>query len=135
MADELFRLESGESLLGKWTLNYIPSTGERYLGKLSVTNKRVIFIAQFDVGAIAKAAAGLTAAAALAGTLGLNNAWVKCEESLVSFAIPKPNIKQVEPKKSFFSKSVKLTLDNGSVHVFHYGILSVNKIVAAIQAA
>jgi hypothetical protein len=134
MAEELFPLESGENLLGKWTLNYIPSTGKRYLGKLSITNKRILFFAQFDVGAIAKATAGLMGAAAVAGALGLNNAWVKCEENLVSYAIPKTSIRQVEPRKSFFSKSVKLTLDNGSVHIFHYGIMPITKLVAAIQA-
>jgi len=133
MAEELFPLESGENLLGKWTLNYIPSSGERYLGALKVTNKRVIFNAQFDISAIVKAAAGLVGAAAVAGALGLENAWVKCDEDLVSFAIPKSSIKKVEPKKSFFSKSVKIILDNDSVHVFHYGILSINKLVDAIQ--
>jgi len=135
MTEELFPLDSGENLLGKWTLNYIPSDGKRFLGNLKVTNKRLIFNAQYDVGAIAKAAAGLVGAAAVAGALGLNNAWVKCEENLVSFAIPKQSIRQVEPKKSLFSKSVKLTLENDSVHVFHYGILSISKLVTAIQAA
>ncbi len=107
-----------EKLINHWTLLYSSPKGEKYNGKLYVTNQRLIYDAQFDMSA-----AGIV------------------EESLfikwgseAYIVIPKSRIKTIEPQKSFFAKKVVLTLDTGEKHVFNYGMLNIDPVVTAIQA-
>ena len=112
-----FQLEPGESEIDSWTILYVPPKGGKYNGKLTVTNKRLLYDAKFDVS--------------FGGMI---------EEALfVKFGsegyvvIPKDRIKNTEVKKSLFSKKVILTLDNGEVHTFDYGALNVDKVAEAIN--
>jgi len=112
-----FTLDPGETEIGNWTLLYVPPKGGRYNGKLVVTNKRLLYDAKFDVS--------------FGGMI---------EEALfVKFGsegyvvIPKDRIKNAEVKKSFLSKKVILTLDNGEQHTFDYGALNVDKVADAIN--
>ena len=41
--------EADENVIDEWTLNYLPSEGGRYNGKLAITNKNIYFFAQFSV--------------------------------------------------------------------------------------
>lgn len=125
-------MRSGETELGKWTINYLPPSGGRYLGTLTVTNQRILFETRFDVSAITGAAVGLAGAAVAASALGLNKAYVTYRENLINVAIPKEEIKDVNAQEKFFSKKVILTLKDGSVHAFDYGMLSVKKISEVI---
>ena len=109
-------LEHGEAELGDWTLNYIPPSGGRYTGKLIVSDRRLLFDAKFDTS--------------LTGTLK--------ELLIVSgshgyLSIPKGSIRSVDVKKSMMKKKVIVTLHDGTEHTFDYGMLSVDKVAAAIQ--
>ena len=42
-------LQPGETNLGTWTLLYLPPSGGKYNGKLTVTSKRLLYDAMFDV--------------------------------------------------------------------------------------
>ncbi len=112
-----FDLEPGESEIGNWTVLYVPPKGGKYNGKLLVTNKRLLYDAKFDVSA-----KGLIEEALLVkfGSEGY-------------VIIPKDRIKNVEVKKSFFSKKVLLTLDNGDIHTFDYGALNIDPVAEAIK--
>lgn len=105
-------LEPNEQELGKWTINYLPPGGGKYLGKLVVTNQRLLFEAQFD----ASVQALITGATFAEGML----------------IIPKEVIQKTEPKSSFFKKKVTITLEGGEQHVFDYGMLGIKKLVEAI---
>ena len=112
-----FNLDPGETEIGNWTILYVPPGGGKYNGKLVVTNKRLLYDAKFDVS-----------------PKGL------IEEALfVKFGsegfvvIPKERITNVEISKSFFSKKVILTLDNGEKHTFDYGALNIDKCAEAIK--
>ncbi|MCA9674229.1 MAG: hypothetical protein KC464_04225 [Myxococcales bacterium] len=110
-----FELQPGEAELGTWTLNYVPPAGGRYLGKLAVTNQRLLFDAQFDTS--------------LTGVLG--------ELFITSgshgyLSIPKAKIEHTEVKRGFFKKKVIVTVA-GKDHVFDYGMLSVAKLASAIE--
>jgi hypothetical protein len=96
---------------------YMPPGGGKYNGKLKITNQRLIYDAQFDVSA-----AGMLSEA-------LFVKWGS--EGVV--VIPKARIVKAEPQKSFFAKKVALTLDDGSVHTFSYGMMNIDPVVAAIQ--
>lgn len=111
-------LQPEEKLINHWTLLYSSPKGDKYNGKLYVTNQRLIYDAQFDMSA-----AGIV------------------EESLfvkwgseAYIVIPKSRIKSIEPQKSFFAKKVVLTLDNGEKHIFNYGMLNIDPVVSAIQS-
>lgn len=43
-----YNLPPGEAPIDTWTINYHPQTGPRNSGKLTVTNKRLIYHAQLD---------------------------------------------------------------------------------------
>jgi hypothetical protein len=109
-------LDPGERELGDWTLNYVPPDGGRYTGKLIVTDRRLLFDAKFDTS--------------LTGTL---RELVVVGGSYGYLSIPKERISSVDTKSSMLKKKVEVTLDDGSVHVFDYGMLSVAKVSEAIQ--
>ncbi len=112
-----FQLEPGENEIDTWTILYIPPKGGKYNGKLTVTNKRLLYDAKFDVSF---------------GGMIEETLFVKFgSEGYV--VIPKERIKNTEVKKSFLSKKVILTLDNGEVHTFDYGALNVDKVAEAIN--
>ncbi len=112
-----FTLNEGENLLGKWTLNHLPPTGGRYTGVLTVTDERLLFDARYDTS--------------LAGAIDEAIFFKRGSEFYLQ--ISKTMIKNVEVSSSFFSKKVLVTLNDGSVHTFHYGMLSVAKIAEAIR--
>lgn len=127
-------LESGEQLLGTWTLNYLPPKEGRYLGKFFVTNKRLFFQTQFDMSGIAGGLEKLGAAAAVGAALGLNQVYVRYEEQMLNIVIPKGEIKDAQKTKKGLIKQIIVTLKDNSVHTFDYGILSVDKIFEAVKA-
>jgi hypothetical protein len=106
-------LQPGEAVIDTWTLFYVPPDGGKYNGKLTVTNKRLLYDAKFD--------------ASLIGVLGDRAAKGYLE-------IAKDDISDVEVKKSFFSKKAIVTLTDGSQHVFDYGAMNIDKCAEAIKA-
>lgn len=111
-------LQPDEKKIDTWTILYNSPKGDKYNGKLTITNQRLIYDAQFDVSA--------------SGII---------EESLfIKFGseayivIPKSRIKSVEVEKSFFAKKAIITLDNNERHVFNYGMLNIDPVAKAIQS-
>ena len=111
MSDD--NLMNGEPIIDQWTLNYLPSDGGRYVGKLVVTDQSVYFMAQFSVefsgDAVQSAEGGIR--------------------------IPKSAITKVEAKtKMWIFKRAHLHLSDGTVHVLDRGAMSVAPIIEAINA-
>ena len=112
-----FKLDEGESIIDKWTILYVSPKGGNFNGKLTVTNKRLLYDAQFDISMD-----GL-----------LEEALFHKFGSEAYIVIPKDKIKDVAVKKSFFKKKIILTLDNGQEHIFDYGMLNIDKVAEAIS--
>ena len=110
-------LEEGETSLGTWTIMYLPPGGGRYNGSLNVTDRRLIYDAKFDI----------SASGVVDDALFLK--WGS--EGYV--VIPKDRISRVEAKKSFLAKKVVVALDDGQEHVFSYGMMSIDKVLDAIN--
>jgi hypothetical protein len=110
-------LQNGETVIDTWTILYIPPGGGKFNGKLMVTNKRLLYDAKYDVSA-----KGLLSEAMFAkwGSEGF-------------LEIDKQDIKDVTTEKSFLAKKIILTLGDGSKHIFNYGVLNIDKVVAAIN--
>lgn len=106
-------IRAGETIIGAWTLFYLPPDGGKYNGKLTVTNQRLLYDAKLD--------------ASLLGVLG--NQMV--EGRLV---IEKSAIDGIEVQRKLFSKRATVTLADGSRHIFDYGAMNIDKCVAAIEA-
>ena len=106
-------LQPGENAIDTWTLLYTPPAGGSYNGKLTITNRRLLYDAKWD--------------ASVLGTLG-NRA------ASGQLVIDKSDIAKVEVQKKLLSKKAILTLADGSVHVFSYGAMNIDKVVAAIEA-
>lgn len=112
-----FEMLPDERELGRWTLNYLPPGGGRYTGPLAVTNQRILFDAKFTTSVLGT----LRELIVYKGTWGY-------------VAIPKIRIKKVDISSGLMRKKVLVTLDNGEVHTFDYGMLGVQKIAEAVNS-
>jgi len=110
-------LLTDENIIDTWTLIYSPPKGGKFNGKLTVTNKRIIYDAQFDMSAKA---------------IIEESFMVKMGPGHV-MAIPKAMIKQVDADKSFFAKKAVITLTTGEKHVFNYGMMNIDPVIDAIR--
>jgi len=108
----------GETKIDTWTIMYVPPKGGKFNGKLTVTNKRLLYDAKFDVSAKGIMEEFLFVKWGSEGYLEIN----------------KEDITNVEVSKSFLSKKCILTLKDGSKHTFDYGAMNIDKCVAAIEA-
>jgi hypothetical protein len=113
-----FTLLPDETIIDTWTILYVPPGGGKYNGKLTVTNKRLLYDAKYDVSA-----KGL-----------ISEAMFMKWGSEGYLTIDKADIKDVQVEKSFLAKKAIVTLSDGSKHIFNYGALNIDKCVAAINA-
>lgn len=118
MAKFPFTLAADETIIDTWTILYIPPGGGKYNGKLTITNKRLLYDAKYDVSAKGLLSEALFIKWGSEGYLEIN----------------KSDITNVDVDKSFLAKKAILTLNDGSKHTFNYGALNIDKVVAAIKA-
>jgi len=111
-------LLQNEQKIDTWTILYTSPKGDKYNGKLTVTNQRLIYDAQFDVS--------------LSGIVDETLFMKFGREAYI--VIPKARIKSSETQKSFFAKKAIITLDNDEKHIFNYGMLNIDPVLKAIQA-
>jgi hypothetical protein len=111
-------LQPDEVNLGTWALLYLPPNGGKYNGKLTVTNRRLLYDAMFDVSLKGMVTEAITIKWGSEGYL----------------EIEKSSIQSIEVQKKLLSKKCILTLTDGTRHTFDYGALSIDKTVAAIEA-
>ena len=112
-----FTLLPDEQVIDTWTILYIPPGGGKYNGKLTITNKRLLYDAKYDVSAKGLLSEALFIKWGSEGYL----------------EISKTDISDVQVEKSFLAKKAILTLTDGSKHTFNYGALNIDKVVAAIN--
>jgi hypothetical protein len=115
--DEI-QLRDGERAIDRWGILYHAPGGGKYNGKLLVTSQRLCYDPQLDYSSLSTVLAG--------------EYLVKAEKG-GHVEIPKDRIRNVEVKKSLFAKRAILTLDDGSVHSFDRGMMSIDAVAAAIQ--
>lgn len=105
-------LQPNEATIDIGSINYMSLDGKVVVGKLTVTNQRLLFLPQHDADSF---------------SLSIYN-----KGGMVSLS--KPDIKKVSAQKSLLSKKILVTMADNSMHTFHYGILSIDKLVTAIQS-
>ena len=113
-----FTLAADEQIIDTWTLLYIPPGGGKYNGKLTITNKRLLYDAKYDVSAKGLLSEAMFIKWGSEGYLEIN----------------KSDITDVQVEKSFLSKKAILTLTDGTKHTFNYGAMNIDKVVTAINS-
>ncbi len=115
-----------------WTINYLPSEGGRYTGKLAVTADGLRFETLYEssnntvVKAIFLDVATFTAA-------GGHTVYRYSNDEEATVELPAAEISDVKAAKKGLMKRAVVTMVNGEEFVFDYGMLSVKKLVAAID--
>ena len=118
---------------GSWTINYVPEEGGRYTGILEVGDTKLQFETLYEssnktiVKAIFLDVATFTAA-------GGHNVYRYSNDESATVELPAADIDRVEAEKSGMTKRAVVTMKNGERFVFDYGMLSVKKLVAAIES-
>jgi hypothetical protein len=112
-----FALLPEENVIDTWTLIYSPPGGGKYNGKLTVTNKRLLYDAKYDVSAKGLLSEAMFVKWGSEGYLEINKA----------------DITSVKAEKSFLAKKALVSLSDGSVHSFNYGVLNIDKVIEAIN--
>ncbi len=126
--------EVGETLINKYTINCIPFEGERFLGKLYVTDKALYYDAQYDMSKEGIKNQLLNSAKVAGGhALLISKEIVDQWKSKGYMYIPKSEIKEVIKKSSFIKKTITLVLSDDQKVVFDYGMMSVNKLEQDIK--
>jgi hypothetical protein len=111
-------LQLNETKIDTWAILYIPPNGGKYNGKLTITNKRLLYDARFDASAKGLLSETLFTKWGSEGYLEINKA----------------DIKDVQVEKSFLAKKAIVTLTDNSKHTFNYGALNVDKVAEAIMS-
>lgn len=121
-------------VLGEWTINYLPEEGGRYTGTLSVSDENVGFTSLYESSnkTIVKAIFADVGSFAAAGGHTVYR-YSNDEEARID--LPVSELAGAEAvKKGLMSRAV-ITMSGGETFVFDYGMLSVKKLVAAIESA
>lgn len=113
MATSDIDMDPGETAIDTWTLFYVPPEGGKFNGKLTITNRRLLYRATDD--------------ASFAGVLRNRAARGFLE-------IGKDEISDIAVHKKLLSKKAVVTLADGSVHTFDYCAMNIDKCVAAMEA-
>ncbi len=111
-------LQPNELKIDTWTILYIPPNGGKYNGKLTITNKRLLYDAKYDVSAKGLLSEAMFIKWGSEGYLEINKA----------------DIKDVQVEKNFLAKKAIVTLTDDSKHTFNYGALNVDKVAEAIKS-
>ncbi|HSR45649.1 MAG TPA: hypothetical protein VLT15_10560 [Acidimicrobiia bacterium] len=120
--------------LGNWAVNYLPDEGGRYTGKLNLTDEKLTFVSLYESGnkTIVKAIfldVGSFAAA------GGHTVYRYSNDDEARVELPVNEITGVKATKRGLLKQAVVTMQGGEEFVFDYGMLSVKKIVEAIETA
>ncbi len=113
-----FNLLPDEQIIDTWTLLYLPGGSAKYNGKLTITNKRLLYDAKYDISAKGILSEAMFVKWGSEGYLEIN----------------KSDIRDIKVEKNFLSKKAILTLMDETKHTFSYGAMNIDKVVDAINA-
>jgi len=116
-----------------WVINYIPEEGGRYTGKLDVGTEKLRFVSLYESSnsTIVKAIFLDVVTFAAAGGHTVYR-YSNNDEAIVE--LPGSDIAGVEARKKGLMKRAVITMKDGQVFVFDYGLLSVRKLVESIKS-
>ncbi len=134
--------ETEERELGHWTVNYVPPDGGRFTGRLQITDQAIVFASKQDMGAInddllksfGLPRAARNAVGDFAGTGSRGGVRREIRDEHFTLRLERSHVLSFTAGKRMLLNRVTVAMDDGSTHVFDYGLLSVKKMVAAWEA-
>jgi hypothetical protein len=114
-----------------WTINYLPEDG-RLTGKLHVRDDEVAFEALYD-SSFRTIAKNIGLAAGALAASGGHLAYLRDNGEEAEVVIPTSSIVRARAAKKGLMKRVVIQLSDNSEHTFEYGMLSVKKLVDAVN--
>ena len=118
---------------GQWILNYLPEEGGRYTGELTVSAEKVRFVSLYESSNKTIVKAIFVDVATFAASGGhMVYRYSNNEEAIVE--LPIEDIASVGAQKKGLMKRVVITMKDGSVFVFDYGLLPVKKLADRIES-
>jgi hypothetical protein len=129
-----FPFETGEHILGQWSVDYVAPSGCRVPGHLAVTGRRVLFAGPAGADCWQKYLVGPVDAAAVAYALDLDTEHVRYEDERLFFAIPKAHVEDITTDHALINHAICIKLkNNGSIQTFERHLLPVGAMARAIQ--
>ncbi len=119
--------------LGEWAVNYLPEEGGRYTGKLAVTDEKVTFVSLYESSNRTVVKAIFLSVGSFAAAGG-HTVYRYSNDDEARVELPVAEIAQVKATKKWLLKQAVVTMNDGQVFVFDYGMLDAKKIVAAIAS-
>jgi hypothetical protein len=116
-----------------WTLNYLPAEGGRFTGKLAVTADGLRFETLYESSNRTVVKAIFLDVATFAAAGG-HTVYRYSNDDAATIELPMGEISGVRATKKGMMKQAVVTMNNGEEFVFDYGMLSVKKLVAAVNA-
>lgn len=110
-------LNEGEVRIDSWDLYYTFSDGKNFFGTITITNKRIFFETKTE---------GAVHAMLAASPIFTNH-------TPGYVILLKKHIKNIETEKNLFCKKAIITFDNGEKHVLDRKMMSIDKIVEALE--
>lgn len=107
-----------EVRIDTWIIQYISPAGNKYSGKLTITNKRLLYKPFTNFSAMDRARNFISA-------INKNESEIQIEKTVIA---------EVLVEKTASSKNAILVLSDGSRHTFNYGALNIDKVVEAIRS-
>ena len=119
--------------LGSWLINYIPAEGGRFTGQLVVDSEKVRFVSLYESSnkTIVKEIFVDVAAFAASGGHFIYR-YSNDREAIVE--LPVAEIASVRAEKKGLMKRAVVTMQGGEEFIFDYGLLSVRKLVEAMES-
>lgn len=114
-----------------WTINYLHEGG-RLTGHLNVRDDEITFEALYD-SSFKTVAKNIGLAAGTLAASGGQLTFLRDNGESAELVMPVASIVRAEPAKKGLMKRVVIHLSDGSQHTFEYGMLSVGKLVDAIN--
>ncbi len=118
---------------GSWTINYVPEEGGRYTGTLEVGEASLRFDTLYESSNTTIVKAIFLDVATFAAAGG-HTVYRYSNDETATIDLPTAEIDGVEAVKSGMTKCAVVMMNNGERFVFDYGMLSVKKLVAAIES-
>lgn len=116
----------------EWSINYLPEHGGRITGKLRLTKTEIVYKGLYD-SSNAEVVKGIGGALAMFAASGGHASYFHNTDTDFGFTLPRVDIDHAELRKKRLMKQAVVTMKDGSVFVFDYGLLSPKNLVSAIN--
>ena len=115
-----------------WTINYLPEEGGRLTGKLTVGDDDVRFSALYD-SSNSEVIKGVFGSIGAFAATGGHAVYIHNTDTDFEVVLPRGEISSAAQAKKGMMKRAVITMNDGAVFTFDYGMLSTKKLVAAIN--